>query len=78
MSLEWVKIEVPQLIRKKVDSAGDMVKTEYDHTIYELEGDALDLAGVSNELLDKKLIKTKESATLDFKNMPIEGEGRLY
>ena len=74
MSWEWVEIKVPQLIRKKVESADDMVKTEYDHTIYELEGDAIDLAGVSSDVLDKKMIKTTEEATLDLSNMTMREE----
>ena len=42
-----------------------MVKTERDHTIYELEGDLQDLAAVENsELLDKKVVRRSTDAAL--------------
>lgn len=54
----WVELELPQLLRKRVSSPEDMVKTEFHHTIYELEGDLDDLAKVGkSDLLDKKLTK---------------------
>jgi hypothetical protein len=38
-----------------------MVQTEFDHTIYEIEGDVSDLSSIKNsELLDKKVIKKKD------------------
>lgn len=55
---EWVELELPQLLRKKVMCAEDMVKTDFHHTIYELEGDLDDLAKVGkSDLLDKKVTK---------------------
>lgn len=55
---EWVELELPQLLRKRVTSPEDMVKTDFHHTIYELEGDLDDLAKVSkSDLLDKKVTK---------------------
>lgn len=55
---EWVELFLPQLLRKKVMCAEDMVKTDFHHTIYELEGDLDDLAKVGkSELLDKKVTK---------------------
>ena len=51
---------LPQLIRKTVTKAEDMVPTTYHHTIYEIEGDIQELAAVENsELLDKKSCKKK-------------------
>ena len=53
-----------------------MLPTNYHHTIYELEGDIQDLAGVKNsELLDKKVVKrnTETSLIID-KDMTIEEE----
>lgn len=78
MSWEWVKIQVPQLIRKRVTSAKDVRTTDYNHTIYELEGDAVDLSGVSSDVLDKKIITSREEATLNFSNMSIKEEMHLY
>ena len=65
-SWKWHELDLPQLIRKTVDDPKDMVKTTYDHTIYELEGDVQDLARVKNsELLDKKVVKREVEATLN-------------
>jgi len=72
----WHKFELPQLIRKTVTSDKDMVPTEYDHTIYELEGDLVELSNVkSNDLLDKKLVKRATDTTLVLsKDMTMEQE----
>lgn len=61
----WEPFDLPQLIRKTVRNKEEMVPTEYDHTIYEIEGDIQDLADVENsELLDKKVVKRNNEATL--------------
>ena len=61
----WDAFEFPQLIRKTVADPSEMLPTDYHHTIYELEGDMQDLANVKNsELLDKKVIKRNNEATL--------------
>ena len=53
-----------------------MTPTEFDHTIYEVEGDIQDLAGVKNsDLLDKKVVKRKSEASLIIdKEMSIQEE----
>ena len=72
----WHEFALPQLIRKTVTSADEMVQTEWHHTIYEVEGDVSDLSGVKNsDLLDKKVIRRKTEATLILdKEMTIEEE----
>lgn len=72
----WVRFNLPQLIRATVSSPKDMKATGYDHTIYELEGDMVELSSVKvTDLLDKKIIKRKSEATLLLdKNMTIEEE----
>ena len=72
----WEPFELPQLIRKTVRDAKDMVPTDYHHTIYEIEGDIQELASVENsELLDKKVVKRNTEATLVIdKDMTIEEE----
>jgi DNA repair exonuclease SbcCD nuclease subunit len=72
----WHKFELPQLIRKTVSDQKDMVSTDYHHTIYELEGDLVDLSNVkSNELLDKKLVKkSSDTALVLTKEMSVEDE----
>lgn len=76
----WHEIKVPQLIRKTIDNPEDMVKTDFDHTIYELTGNILDLAKVDkdSELLDKKIIYNEQPASLDLNNMTIEQELEQY
>ena len=70
----WHTFDLPQLIRKTVTDPSEMVQTEFDHTIYEIEGDVSDLSNIKNsELLDKKVIKRKTEATLILgKEMTIE------
>lgn len=52
----WCELRLPQLVRKTVSAAEDMVATEFHHTIYELEGDLDSLAKVEDsDLLDKKI-----------------------
>jgi len=76
----WHKFNLPQLIRKTVESPDEMVQTEFDHTIYEVEGDVQDLAKVKNsDLLDKKVVRREIEATLKLHNdMSISEELILY
>ena len=80
MNWTWYKFDLPQLIRKTVDSPDEMVQTDFHHTIYELEGDVSDLAKVKNsELLDKKVVKRTVEATLDLHaDMSISDELGIY
>jgi len=77
---EWVEIKVPQLIRKTIDNPLDMIKTDFNHTIYELTGNIMDLAKIDkdSDLLDKKIIHNEQPATLDLTNMTIEEELEKY
>ena len=72
----WEEFKLLQLIRKTVTSREEMTATEFNHTIYEVEGDIQDLAGVKNsELLDKKVVKRKSEASLIMdKEMTIQEE----
>jgi DNA repair exonuclease SbcCD nuclease subunit len=72
----WERFDLPQLIRKTVSDPKDMVSTNYHHTIYEIEGDIQELAGIKNtELLDKKVVKrSSETALVIEKDMTIEEE----
>jgi len=77
---EWVKIDVPELIRKTIEDPLDMIKTEYHHTIYELTGNVLALAKIDkdSELLDKKIIKHEEQPSLDLTGLTEEEELEKY
>ena len=62
---EWADFELPQLIRKTITDKSDMVATDFDHTIYELEGSLDSVSGkVNSELLDKKIVRRSSEATL--------------
>jgi len=76
----WEEFRLPQLIRKTVSSEDEMIPTEYDHTIYEIEGDMHELSSVKNsELLDKKVVVRKSEASLIMdKEMSIQEELAEY
>jgi len=71
----WHEFDLPQLLRKTVESEDEMIGTDFHHTIYEIEGDVADLANIKNsELLDKKVVKRSTEATLNLKEMSMEEE----
>lgn len=76
----WDAFKLPQLIRKTVTDPAEMLPTGYDHTIYELEGDLVELGKIKNsELLDKKLVKrSSDTALILTKDMSIEDELAEY
>ncbi len=62
---DWVKLEVPQLIRKTIKAGEAMPKTGYHHTIYEVTGDITQLSAVAHtDLLDKKVVKRSTDCAL--------------
>lgn len=72
---EYIALDMPQLIRKTVESPEDMVETEYDRTVYELVGDMKELtAKVDKDLLDKKITKRTSEATLNLHNKTLAEE----
>ncbi len=68
LDYEWIGLKLPQLIRKTVATEEEMIKTKYDHTIYELMGNMEELSKIqkSNPLLDKKVIKRTVDSKIDF------------
>jgi DNA repair exonuclease SbcCD nuclease subunit len=64
MEYNFHKLELPQLIRKKVSDPAEMVQTDYHHTVYELECE-VGSTKVDNELLDKKIVKKESMSTLN-------------
>jgi DNA repair exonuclease SbcCD nuclease subunit len=62
---EWIKLDLPQLLRKTIKAGDPMVATDYHHTIYEVEGDMSELSNMENsELLDKKVVNRDTDTTL--------------
>lgn len=74
-SWEFVKFTLPQLIRKTATSVSDMIKTDYHHTIYELEGDMQEMSKINNsELLDKKIVAKGSVSSLGLRPEMTIGE----
>lgn len=61
----WVKLELPQLIRKTIHAGEPTPATDYDHTIYEIEGDMSELSLVEDsDLIDKKVVRRETDTAL--------------
>lgn len=78
MTHEFINLELPQLIRKTVDSEDEIVKTDYHHTIYEVTGNVVELSNIKSNLIDKKIINTKDEATLSLTDLSVQEELSLY
>ena len=72
----WIKLDLPQLLRKTIKAGEPMLPTEYHHTIYEVEGDMSELSNMEdNDLLDKKVIKRdSDTALILDNNMSLQSE----
>ena len=80
MDHEWIKLDLPQLIRKTIKAGEPMAATHPHHTIYEIEGDMSELGEVADsELIDKKIVKrdTDTALILDPK-MSLQEELKEY
>ena len=77
---EWIELGLPQLLRQTVSTQEAMVATEYDHTIYELEGNLSEISNADrdNELLDKTIVHKTTEAQLNLKDKSIAEEVDLY
>ena len=77
---DWVDLKLPQLIRKTVEDEEEIIKTEYDHTIYEITGNIIELSDIdtTSDLIDKKIVKKKNTSALDLSNKSIEEELEIY
>lgn len=80
LSHEWVSLGLPQLIRKTIEDHKEAVKTDYDHTIYEIIGDIKSLSNVdtSNEFIDKKITNKTTESVLDLKSKSVSEELHEY
>ena len=80
LDFRWVKLDLPQLIRKSIKAGEDMPATKYDHTIYEIEGDISELGSIQdNELIDKKVVKRDlDTALILSPQMTLEEEVNEY
>ena len=76
----WIKLELPQLIRKTVSASEAKPSTTYHHTIYQVEGDLQELSGLEDsDLIDKKVIKRSSDVQLMLdKDMTLVEEVKEY
>jgi hypothetical protein len=76
----WLKFQLPQLIKRTINTDETPVSTDFDHTIYEVQGDMQELG----ELADSDLIATKvlkrdtDSALMLDAEMTLDEEVREY
>jgi len=77
---QWLEFDLPQLIKKTVGVADPKPQTHPDHTIYEIEGDLLELSQLEDsELIDKKVVKRAQDTQLILDpNMSLAEEVREY
>lgn len=65
MEHEWVKLNMPQLLRKTVGVTDPKPPTDFDHTIYEVEGDMQELGELEDsELIANKVLKRDSDTAL--------------
>ena len=76
----WLKFQLPQLIRKTVGVADPKPATDFDHTIYEVEGDMQQLGNLEDsELIASKVLKRdNDSALLLDPEMSLDAEVKEY
>lgn len=68
LSHEWIKLKLPQLIRKTIKAGEEMPKSNFDHIIYEVEGDMSELSSMENSDIIKKVLKRDTDTTLILSN----------
>jgi len=65
MTHEWHKLNMPQLIRLTVGVNDPKPPTDYDHTIYQVEGDMQELGELEDsDLIDRKVLKRETDVAL--------------
>ena len=77
---EFIPLKLPQLIRKTVTSKDDIVPTTYNHTIYEITGNLLELSDIdtTSQYIDKKIVNKVNDSVLNLKDVTLEQELEMY
>lgn len=80
LSHTWLKFHLPQLIKKTVGVDDPKPQTHPDHTIYEIEGNLLELSQLEDsDLIDKKVVKRAQDTQLILDpNLTLAEEVREY
>jgi hypothetical protein len=76
----WHKLDLPQLLRKTIKAGEPTPQTSYHHTVYEVEGDLVELAQLAdNDLVDKRVAKkNSDTALILDREMTLAEEAREY
>ena len=77
---EFVDLELPKLIRKRVTAGEAMLEDKINHVVYEVTGSIDELSRIEiTELLDKKIAAgPTEDSKLDLKNKTVHEELEIY
>jgi len=77
---EWLRFDLPQLIKKTIRAGEPAEATDFDHTVYEVEGDMQELQGLADsELIASKVInRNTDSALILTPEMTLTEEVRDY
>lgn len=61
----WIKLDLPQLLKKSIGVGETPVATDFHHTVYEIEGSLADLSTVEDSsLISKKITKRSVDTAL--------------
>jgi hypothetical protein len=76
----WLKFNLPQLIKRTIAAGETPVPTDFDHTIYEVQGDMQELGELADsELIASKVLKRDtDSALMLDAEMTLDQEVREY
>jgi DNA repair exonuclease SbcCD nuclease subunit len=76
----WLKFNLPQLIKRTITADETPVPTDFDHTVYEVQGDMQELGELADsELIASKVIKRdSDSALMLEPEMSLDAEVREY
>jgi hypothetical protein len=76
----WLKFKLPQLIKRTITADETPVPTDFDHTVYEVQGDMQELGELADsELIASKVIRRdSDSALLLEPEMSLDAEVREY
>jgi len=80
-NIDWkfIKLDLPQLLRKTITKEEDAVIDDYDTVIYEIKGNIEDLANIKDSaLIDRKVLQSNKESKLDLEVMTLEEEVILY
>jgi hypothetical protein len=77
---QWLKFNLPQLIKRTIAADETPIPTDFDHTVYEVQGDMQELGELADsELIASKVIKRdSDSALILDPEMSLDAEVREY